>query len=286
MKVSVILPNYNHADYLEERLDSIVNQTYQNFELIILDDASTDNSLEVLNRYASHEKVSHFIINENNSGSPFLQWKKGLNLATGDYIWIAESDDSCELDFIETHVKHLQKFDVSVAKTLIISEEGKTNKALEHPIVVNESQLTITAKHFVNCPISNVSTAMFKTIDKAKLEASTFSEYNLIGDLVFYFEFFNTLNITENIDTTSYFRQFGLSNLTTKSMRYFHKYLVEHIRFIKYVNTIEKGTIKHLVKPYIKRRFYKIMHRKTFNEKLSPRFFIIFLKYKYEMLIN
>lgn len=100
-RVSVIVPNYNHARFLPERLDSILNQTYQDFELILLDDCSTDNSVEVLQRYADHPKVSHFIVNETNSGSPFAQWKKGIELAKGEFIWIAESDDVAAPEFLD-----------------------------------------------------------------------------------------------------------------------------------------------------------------------------------------
>lgn len=102
-KVSVIVPNYNHARYLEQRLQSILNQTYQDFEVIYLDDASTDNSNEVFAKFADHPKVRS-IINTTNSGSPFKQWNKGIQHAKGDYIWIAESDDYAELTFLETLV--------------------------------------------------------------------------------------------------------------------------------------------------------------------------------------
>ncbi len=100
-KISVILPNYNHAQYLPQRIESILNQTYQDFELIILDDCSTDNSMEVLSKYASHPKVSHFVVNEQNSGNTFKQWNKGINLSGGEWIWIAESDDWAEKEFLE-----------------------------------------------------------------------------------------------------------------------------------------------------------------------------------------
>ena len=63
-EVSVIVPNYNHAAFLPKRLESIFNQTYQDFEVILLDDASTDTSVEVLSQYADHPKVTHFVVNE------------------------------------------------------------------------------------------------------------------------------------------------------------------------------------------------------------------------------
>ena len=67
-KVSIIIPNYNHAQYLSQRLNSIFNQNYQNFEVIILDDCSIDNSKDIIGKYKSNPKVSHIIYNDTNSG--------------------------------------------------------------------------------------------------------------------------------------------------------------------------------------------------------------------------
>mgnify|MGYP001131519261 CR=1 FL=1 len=105
--VSVIVPNYCHAPYLEQRIESILQQTFQDFELILLDDCSTDGSREILERYRNHPKVSGIFYNERNSGSPFKQWKKGLSKATGDYVWIAESDDFSSPCFLERCVRIL-----------------------------------------------------------------------------------------------------------------------------------------------------------------------------------
>jgi len=90
--VSVVVPNYNHARYLQRRVESILEQTYQDFELILLDDCSTDNSREILASYAGNPRV-RIEFNETNSGTPFKQWNKGVRLAQGKYIWLAESDD-------------------------------------------------------------------------------------------------------------------------------------------------------------------------------------------------
>jgi glycosyltransferase involved in cell wall biosynthesis len=98
--VSVIIPNYNHAAYLNERIDSVLNQTFRDFEVILLDDCSTDNSREIIESYRGHEKISQIEYNEVNSGSTFIQWKKGLDLAQGDWIWIAESDDAADELFL------------------------------------------------------------------------------------------------------------------------------------------------------------------------------------------
>ena len=98
---SVIIPNYNHALFLRQRIDSVLNQTYTDFEIILLDDHSPDNSREIMEEYRSNKKISHIVLNEKNSNSLLLQWKKGIALAKGDWIWIAESDDIADPGFLE-----------------------------------------------------------------------------------------------------------------------------------------------------------------------------------------
>ena len=98
--VSVIVPNYNHARFLPQRIESILRQTYQDFELILLDDCSTDDSRAVLSQYASEPRV-RIQFNEVNSGSTFRQWNKGVRLARGKYVWIAESDDYADERLLE-----------------------------------------------------------------------------------------------------------------------------------------------------------------------------------------
>ncbi|OOG48392.1 glycosyltransferase [Polaromonas sp. A23] len=100
-KVSVIVPCFNHAAYLPDRLDSIFAQGYPNLEVILLDDASTDGSQAILQRYAQRPEVTHCVLNTGNSGSAFRQWRRGLQLATGDLVWIAESDDYCDNNFLQ-----------------------------------------------------------------------------------------------------------------------------------------------------------------------------------------
>jgi glycosyltransferase involved in cell wall biosynthesis len=99
-KVSVIIPNFNHAKFLTERIDSVLNQTFSDYEVIILDDCSTDNSKEVIDSYRSHDKIVHIEYNTQNSGSTFKQWEKGIKLAKGEWIWIAESDDVANKEFL------------------------------------------------------------------------------------------------------------------------------------------------------------------------------------------
>ncbi|MDN3667876.1 glycosyltransferase family 2 protein [Echinicola jeungdonensis] len=113
--ITIVIPNYNHSLFLDKRIESILNQTHQNFELILLDDYSTDGSWEYLIPYKNHPKVSYCLQNSNNSGSPFKQWKKGIELAKYDWIWIAESDDFSDLHFLENIIEFIESNGLDMA---------------------------------------------------------------------------------------------------------------------------------------------------------------------------
>jgi glycosyltransferase involved in cell wall biosynthesis len=99
-KVSIVVPNYNHARFLRRRVESVLRQTFQDFEVILLDDCSTDDSRSILSKYADDPRV-RIEFNEVNSGSPFKQWNRGVRLARGQFVWIAESDDYADKRLLE-----------------------------------------------------------------------------------------------------------------------------------------------------------------------------------------
>ena len=142
--VSVIIPNYNHARFLDERIRTVLNQTYQNFELIILDDKSTDNSLEVINKYKDDPHVSDIVVNEENSGSTFKQWHKGFELAKGDIVWIAESDDSCDAKLLEVLVQGYLESDAVLAlcKSCKYDADGNRCCYMPHDKLVKSFSMT------------------------------------------------------------------------------------------------------------------------------------------------
>jgi glycosyltransferase involved in cell wall biosynthesis len=132
-KVSVIVPNYNHARFLPQRLDSVLGQTFQDFELILLDDCSTDDSRSILSRYADDPRVT-IEFNEKNSGSTFKQWNKGVGMARGEYVWIAESDDYADERLLEKLVARLQSEPSAVfsyCRSWRVSGEGEISGFLD-----------------------------------------------------------------------------------------------------------------------------------------------------------
>jgi glycosyltransferase involved in cell wall biosynthesis len=128
-KVSVIVPNYNHARFLRQRIDSILAQTFKDFELILLDDDSTDESLAILRGYACESGI-RLESNTINSGSPFNQWNKGVRLASGKYIWIAESDDYADTRLLERLVRVLDENSAiayAYCRSWNVTEGGQVN---------------------------------------------------------------------------------------------------------------------------------------------------------------
>lgn len=109
-KVSVVVPNYNYERYIRQRLETIIKQTYPIYELIVLDDASSDKSVDTIMNFIKTSELScHLAINEKNSGSVFKQWHKGIQLARGDLVWIAEADDICKPQFLQRVAEGMEK---------------------------------------------------------------------------------------------------------------------------------------------------------------------------------
>ncbi|MFN7610919.1 MAG: glycosyltransferase, partial [bacterium] len=129
----MIVPNYNYARYLELRLQTLLGQTLTPDEIILLDDASTDDSLTLVEAIAAHSPVPIRIERSvRNSANPFVQWSRGLELATGDLVWIAEADDYCEPTLLETLAAELADESVVMAwcDSVMVDADGRGSGAL------------------------------------------------------------------------------------------------------------------------------------------------------------
>lgn len=229
-EVSVIVPNYNHAPYLRQRLDSIFNQTFQDFEVILLDDASTDNSVEILQEYATkyQDKVSHYKVNSENSGSPFRQWKKGIDLAKGEYIWIAESDDFSERLFLE---RTIEIFNENETATIVVTDSKYVHNSqiinLSPPFDRNNLLIRIAPRHLLSkCPIRNVSAVVMR---RKIIGEEKYYSYKYIGDKLFYYYFFRNKEIYYLQLPLNYYRRHSQNvsiekNINTEIERYEENY--------------------------------------------------------------
>lgn len=103
VKVSVVIPVYNVEDYLKEALDGIVNQTLDDIEIICVNDGSTDNSLKILNEYAS--KDDRFIVIDQENGGHAVATNRGIELAKGDYLYLMDADDIVDVNTLKETVE-------------------------------------------------------------------------------------------------------------------------------------------------------------------------------------
>lgn len=194
--VSVIVPNYNHSPFLRERIDSILGQTYTDFELILLDDCSTDNSRDILLSYKDNPHVSHIVFNEHNSGSTFAQWQKGFSLAKGEYIWIAESDDKAEPDLLKECMARLDSdSEIILAYTYsyYVDEHGnRMTTSIDEPKkyhnggIYDSREFCRTRMIYKNITY-NASMVVFR---KSALQHVTdaYQEFRYCGDWCFWFD--------------------------------------------------------------------------------------------------
>lgn len=159
--VSVILPFFN-APYLKEAIDSILNQTYVNFELILINNGSTDGSAEVANAYATHAKVQ--IVTEIRRGVVFAA-NKGIKVAKGDFIARMDADDISEPNRLETQIGYLLRNDsVDVVSGLVEYMGPEENEGFIHYVDWLNSIKTADEIHlnqFVEFPLAN-PTLMFR----------------------------------------------------------------------------------------------------------------------------
>jgi glycosyltransferase involved in cell wall biosynthesis len=230
--VSVIIPNYNHAPYLEQRIQSVLSQTYPHFEVIILDDCSTDNSRQVIDRYRTHEKVNHILYNEQNSGSPFLQWKKGIGLAQYDLVWIAESDDFAAPGFLQKAIESVERVNspcLFYADSFTVNENGDP---YEEKFSVKKNMLFETRKwtssyhnHGVDeineclkfdCTINNISAVVFsKSLFIANKQVA--SDYVYYGDWAFIISAAFSAEVYYCNEPLNYYRKHGRSHLNSET---------------------------------------------------------------------
>lgn len=301
LKVSVIVPNYNHALFLVQRIESILNQTFQDFEVIILDDCSTDNSKKIIEKYRTHPKVSKIIYNDVNSGNTFKQWNKGIEQAKGEWIWIAESDDVADVSLLENLI-HLAEQDenivLSYCQSYKINAEGKiignwidwTQELDENLFKHNftfEGMEFIKKYLLTNNTIPNASAVIFKrdnfnSVGKADIDVP------YCADWLLWMKILTTGKITFHAEPLNYFRKHEnsvISKITNSSELFVFKYniilLAKFIEFLKKKNLEKKKELIQIFKKQlsIDSEFeIKLLIRKSTNIK-NLRYCLHLIKY-------
>lgn len=282
-RVSVIVPNYNYGKYLNKRIKTILEQTYPIYELIVLDDYSTDGSAELAKNIVLNLKLEapnmniKFIGNDKNSGKAMSQWQKGFELAKGDYIWIAEADDLCKKTFLENVMEGFKDKDtvISYAESAVINGKGiiiapnlrfsrdKEKTGHYKKSYIKDGKDEINEIMAIRCSIPNVSGVVFKKDTKIPFR-KYFTEalkFQQVGDWYFY------VNVLKH----------GKIAYCKKSLNIFRKH---HASVTKNSNKtgVHLGEIKKMQK-YIAENYSLSKETKQFQEKelsrLASRYGII-----------
>lgn len=197
---SVVVPNYNYERFLPERLRSIRDQSFQDFEVILLDDRSTDGSVSLMKQWAGTRPGTRLVVNEENSGSPFAQWLRGMRMANSELIWIAEADDACSPDFLATLLPYFEDRNVFLGytKSVPVDENGERAGDYEamylnriadgrwsRPYVVTDHEEANEALGVANC-IPNASSVIFRRFDPELDFETSVTKMRMCGDWLFY----------------------------------------------------------------------------------------------------
>lgn len=198
--VSVIVPVYNSEKYLEECIQSLVNQTYKNIEIILVDDGSTDNSYKICKQYEEIDK--RIIAKTKQNTGPSDTRNYGLNLAKGNYVKFVDSDDYLRIDNIEKMYKSAKKYDsdVVISSYSIINSEQKEKKINYFPLPEGKIDLKEFYKYLINKnQYFHFIWANLYKADIIKKQNIKFNSKYLIGeDLLF------NLELVKNISSISY----------------------------------------------------------------------------------
>lgn len=226
-QVTVLIPNYNHEAFLRKRINSVIHQSYCNLEVYILDDYSNDNSIKIINEYKNFQSFQGVFVNERNSGSVFKQWEKGINLTRGKYLWIAESDDYADPDFLKEMVALAEK---NPSAGLVFSDSynvdakdlvsGKVSS--KHPLLNKIQELyqkfskgDEAALYFISdMLILNASSVLFNTEKlKSVVDFEELQAYKNCGDRFVYLSIYLNFDIVY-LDKPLNYRRNHENNIT------------------------------------------------------------------------
>ncbi len=218
--VSVIVPFYNHEEFVEDRLDSILDQSIKDIEIILLDDCSDDKTAEkALALTEKDPRVKH-VFNEKNSGSPFKQWELGLSLSNSELIWIAEGDDSCELDFLERLLGYFKDplVNIASARTEIIDENGDIKEGALLPYLetacegkfkasyVKDGIVEVNENMGVMCTLVNASGLVIRKSALGEI-LNQAVKFKMCGDWLVYLNALKNRKIAYDHKAVNYFRR-------------------------------------------------------------------------------
>ena len=234
--VSVVVASYNHAAYLPQRMESLLAQTYAPIEILVIDDRSPDNSVEVLQRYAGDPRV-RLIVRETNGGWVTVS-NQGVQMARGEYVIFANCDDACEPTMVERLVEGMRRSPttgISFCRSLLVDERSRV---IGDDYEIRESSFRTRCRAdtvltgvemrqflFESCVIPNLSAALirrecFETVGLLS------GAYRVVCDWDLFFRIFERYDASYIAEPLNWFRQHATTiRSSTKERVVYDEYL-------------------------------------------------------------
>lgn len=203
--VSIIVPVYNVRPFLKRCLDSIIGQTYENIEVLLIDDGSNDGSGEICDEYAIFDPRVK-VIHKSNGGVSSAR-NVGLDCFNGDYVMFVDSDDVIEPDMVETLVDHASSTDSEIICCLldVVEIDGTTRTLTRGETFGKINSSEVISKYFDDPFIKDQMYGPFnKLFSRQLIDKHYFSDYRLGEDILFIFELLLDCNSVTIIDYIGY----------------------------------------------------------------------------------
>lgn len=261
-KVSIILPVYNVKPFLREALDSVINQTMQDIEIICVDDCSTDGSYDILQEYASKDSRIKVVKQEKNQGEVVAKYVGALQ-ASSEYIATLDPDDYYALDFCEVLYNEIIKnnADVACCNRQHISEDGKIKKGRVFLLTKEDKCIDFDASYINKINPATTNKIMRKSIC---LNSLNFNERDILKDFYQYWRGFtvNDCKVYLSSKVLYFYRKRKSSIVHTKidyterwnsfikTVDMILKYLIENNRYELYRQSFWMNVAKTVKKMY------------------------------------
>lgn len=252
--VSVIVPIYNVEKYIKECVESIINQTYKNLEIILINDGSTDDSYKICKKYSDQD--SRIVLIDKENGGSASAKNYGLKIAKGDYISFVDSDDFIELDMIEYMLNTIKKFNTDIVQCELIDLYKNTIEFEQYDIVENR----IEARDFLSLFLTQWKNSLFcnKLFKKEIIKNIYFKEGRCIDDEFFTYKCVinsSKVVVSNKIVYNYRMRKSGVMK-SEKSQKQILRdrvdYLIERYEIVKSVyKDLDKEFLEHLLTYYL-----------------------------------
>lgn len=270
-KIAIIMPVYNGEEYLDESIQSVLNQTYKDFQLICVNDSSTDSSLEILNKYK--EQDSRVVVLTKENAGPGEALNYGIKNSQSEYLCFIDQDDKYASDYLETMYYYItkHKLDVCVANASFLYEDGTIEKIPYYSF--NKDFIKLNSKQKRSIYISRVP-QWTKIVSRKYLEKYSFSfpnRENKAHDIPFHLELLYFTKRIGVLDRSLYFHRVHSkqisNNLNTELYNY--KSCENLFEWAKRLNILDSICFKYYLIRLLNESFKKYINNDLDNKIIN-----------------